>query len=322
MPYGFEPEVGEGVSASRPTFIFIGVTTAQSSINRFFEPWMAELGHPEVLLRGVDLPLHADPLRYRTVVQQMRDDPLVLGGLVTTHKVDLFAAARDLFEDIDPFAAALGEVSSIVRGQRGLMGHALDPITAGHSLDRMLGRAYFGRTSGEVLCFGAGGSGASIAAHFAGRDGPDRPARFVLVNRSEARLDHVQAAIAGLAGDDPLALEPVCNADPHRHDELVAALPEGSVVINATGMGKDRPGSPITDDAVFPPGGIAWDVNYRGDLLFLRQARTQAARRGLRVEDGWDYFVRGWAAHIGNALHVDLSPALLARLSVLASEAR
>jgi shikimate 5-dehydrogenase len=252
----------------------------------------------------------------------MRDDPLVLGGLVTSHKVDLFAAARDLFEDIDPFAAALGEVSSIVRGPRGLAGHALDPITSGQSLDALLGRGYFGRTSGAVLCFGAGGSGASIAAHFAGRTGPDRPPRFVLVNRSRPRLDHVQAAIAGLARGDPLALEPMCTPDPHRHDELVAVLPEGSVVINATGMGKDRPGSPITDDAVFPRGGIAWDVNYRGDLRFLRQARAQVARRELRVEDGWDYFVRGWAAHIASAFHMDVSPGLLARLSTLAGEAR
>jgi shikimate 5-dehydrogenase len=69
----------------------------------------------------------------------------------------------------------------------------------------------------------------------------------------------------------------------------------GSLIINATGMGKDLPGSPIGDEERFPEGAIAWDLNYRGDLDFLRQASGQAASRGVRVEDGWQYFIHGWA---------------------------
>ena len=42
-----------------------------------------------------------------------------------------------------------------------------------------------------------------------------------------------------------------------------------TLVINATGLGKDAPGSPISDAAQFPLNGIAWDFNYRGDLVFL-----------------------------------------------------
>ena len=47
------------------------------------------------------------------------------------------------------------------------------------------------------------------------------------------------------------------------------------MVVNATGLGKDSPGSPISDAATFPNGGIAWDFNYRGELLFLEQALSQ-----------------------------------------------
>jgi shikimate dehydrogenase len=47
----------------------------------------------------------------------------------------------------------------------------------------------------------------------------------------------------------------------------------------------------VTDRAPFGPATLAWDFNYRGTLAFLRQA----AARGARTRDGWDYFVAGWA---------------------------
>jgi hypothetical protein len=45
-----------------------------------------------VELVGIDLPPHAPPEQYRAVVQFLREDELSLGGLVTTHKIDLFLA--------------------------------------------------------------------------------------------------------------------------------------------------------------------------------------------------------------------------------------
>jgi shikimate 5-dehydrogenase len=75
-------------------------------------------------------------------------------------------------------------------------------------------------------------------------------------------------------------------------------LAPGSLVANATGLGKDAPGSPISDAAEFPEGGLAWDFNYRGKLLFLEQAWRQPPARRLHVEDGWTYFLIGWLAVI------------------------
>ena len=79
------------------------------------------------------------------------------------------------------------------------------------------------------------------------------------------------------------------------HDALLAGLPAASLVVNGTGLGKDRPGSPITDAAVYPEGGTAWEFNYRGELGFLHRARRQTEARRLRVADGWVYFLYGWA---------------------------
>ena len=103
---------------------------------------------------------------------------------------------------------------------------------------------------------------------------------------------------------------------------IMAAMPDCSVVVNATGMGKDTPGSPITDAGLFPRGGVAWELNYRGELDFMHQALRQAASRGVKVEDGWLYFVHGWTQVVAQVLHVDLTPDLFGRLERIAASVR
>jgi len=306
---------------TEPTFYFVGVTTGKSSINRVFPLWMERLGRPEVKLAGFDHPIHDDPANYRRTVSAIKADPLSLGGLVTTHKMDLYAAAHDLFEYLDPYAQTTHEMSSISKLDGRLEGHAKDPITAGLSMDAIVGEGYFARTGGEVLCFGAGGSGLATLLHLINKPSQaDRPRRFVAVNRSQGRLDHMAAMVANYATD--IQIDYIQNADPAVNDTLMAAMPEGSIVINATGMGKDTPGSPITDAGLFPRNGIAWEFNYRGELDFLHQAERQAQARSLQVEDGWVYFVHGWTQVIAQVLHIDITPALFADLERIAATVR
>jgi shikimate dehydrogenase len=304
-----------------PTFYFIGVTTTKSSIMKVFPLWMGELGHPEVVIEGIDLKIHDQREHYRQAVAQIKCDPLSLGALVTTHKIDLLEAARDMFDYLDPYAQICGEVSSISKLDGRLEGHAKDPITSGLSLDAIIGKNYFARTRGEVLCFGAGGSAVATLLHLVNKKNPgDRPRRFILVNRSQGRLDSARRMVDKQNTD--IKVEYICNADPLANDTCMAALPSFSVVINATGMGKDTPGSPVTDQGRFPQHGIAWDFNYRGELSFLRQARAQMSDRYVRVEDGWLYFVHGWTQVVVQVLHINLTPALFARLNALAGMVR
>ncbi len=228
------------VTKQTPTFYFIGVTTGKSAMMRLFPLWAKELGRPEVVIEGVDLKQHDSREAYRQAVAQIKYDPLSVGALVTTHKIDLLNAARDMFEYLDPYAELCGEVSSISKRDGRLEGHAKDPITSGLSMDAILGEGYFARTGGEVLCLGAGGSAVATALHLINKpDKADRPSRFIVVNRSQGRLDHLQQMVEGLETD--IAFEYICNQDPRRNDEIMGALPPGSIVINATGMGKDLP---------------------------------------------------------------------------------
>lgn len=304
-----------------PTFYFIGVTTAKSSIMQVFPRWMAALGRSEVVIEGIDHPIHADPAAYCRSVAQIKYDPLSLGALVTTHKIDLLVAARDLFDHLHESAHLTGEVSSISKRGKELWGHAKDPLTSGLSMEAFLGQGYFGRTGGHFLCFGAGGSGKAMALHLINKpDLADRPKRFVVVNRSMGRLVEMQHMVAGLPTD--IKFEFIQNADPQVNDQIMARQPEGSVVVNATGMGKDTPGSPVTDQGLFPRHGIAWEINYRGDLDFWHQAMAQQSSRSLQVEDGWLYFLHGWTQVIAEVLHVDIDGPVFNRLAETAAELR
>lgn len=306
---------------AEPTFYFIGVTTQKSSIMRVFPLWMKALGHPEIVIEGVDLKIHDDAAAYRRAVAQIKYDPLSLGALVTTHKIDLYNAARDLFDYLDPYAQICGEVSSISKLEGRLEGHAKDPITAGLSLDAIIGKDYFAHTGGQVLCFGAGGSAAATLLHLMDKPAAgDRPPKFIVVNRSPQRLVHLREMVKAHPTD--IEVEYLCNADPLNNDALMAALPDYSIVINATGMGKDTPGSPVTQAGRFPRHGIAWEFNYRGELDFLHQALAQQAERDLRVEDGWLYFLHGWTQVIAQVLHIELSPPLFEYLAQLAETVR
>ena len=304
-----------------PTFYFIGVTTGKSSINMVFPLWMDVIGKPEVVLEGIDHAIHDEPENYRKTVAQLKYDPLSLGGLVTTHKMNVYSAAKDMFDYFDPYAETTAELSCISKNDGQLRGHAKDPITAGLSLEAIIDPGYFGMTGGYVLCLGAGGSAVATLLYLINKEHlADRPEKFIAVNRSPGKLDHMRDMVAKFETD--IEVEYVHNSDPSKNDELMAQLPEHSIVINATGMGKDTPGSPITNAGVFPQNGIAWEFNYRGELDFMHQALAQVDSRNLQVEDGWVYFLHGWSQVIAEVLHVDLTPELFKELDKSASTVR
>jgi shikimate 5-dehydrogenase len=306
---------------STPTFYFIGVTTGSSSINKVFPLWMKVLEKTEVVLEGIDHKLHDDPDNYRRTVAQIKYDPLSLGALVTSHKMNLYKAARDMFDYFDPYAETTAELSCISKLDGQLCGHAKDPITAGLSLEAIIDPGYFGETGGHVFCLGAGGSALATLLYLINKPRPaDRPQKFIAVNRSPGKLDHMRAMVERYATD--IEVEYVHNSDPAINDGVMASLPAYSIVINATGMGKDTPGSPLTDQGIFPKNGIAWEFNYRGELDFMHQALRQKESRNLKVEDGWVYFLHGWSQVIVEVLHIDLTSDLFQELDVAANSVR
>ena len=290
--------------ATRPTLHFIGVTTGQSSIMRVFPAW-AELLGIDAAMSGIDFPLHADPESYREAVRFIKADPLSRGALVTTHKIDLFAACRDLFDVVDPHAALMEETSCLSKDGQALVCHAKDPISSGLAVDGFLPKNHFADTGADLFAMGAGGSTIALTWHLMRRErGRDVPSRIVVSDRDAGRLAEIRRIHGSIASDVPVDYRLVQGASDN--DAVLAGLKPGSFVVNATGLGKDRPGSPLGDEARFPERAIAWDLNYRGNLVFLDQARAQQDARGLQVENGWTYFLHGWTQVIAEVFHVDI----------------
>ncbi len=291
--------------ADKPTLYFIGVTTGKSSIMKVFPAWAEHLGLTNAQIKGIDFKLHDDPAAYRKAVEFIRDDPLSMGALVTTHKIDLFHACRDLFDEIDPHALLMDETSCISKRHGKLICHAKDPISSGLSIDGFLDDDYFAGNDADLFSMGAGGSTIALTWHLMRKNrGTNVPARIFVTNRSQHRLDEIKRIHKQVESTVPI--EYLLAETAEANDAVLQSLKPGSLVINATGLGKDAPGSPLTNAAIFPERSVVWDLNYRGDLIFLDQARRQQAEKSLRIEDGWTYFIHGWTQVIAEVFGVQI----------------
>jgi len=305
----------ELTAASEPSFYFIGVTTSQSSIMKVFPKWAQVLGL-QAVIKGIDLPIHAPDEDYRKITGFLKNDPLSLGALVTTHKLDLFKACKDMLDYVDPYAQKLAEVSSLSKKAGAFCAHAKDPVSSGMALEDFVPPGFWDG-GGEALLLGAGGSSLAMSLYFSREEaGGDRPKRITLTNCTESRLVSAKAALAGC--EKNIEFRYVHTPSGADSDRLIAALPPYSLVVNATGLGKDCPGSPATDAVLFPENSLVWEINYRGDLIFMKQALAQKEAKNLHVEDGWNYFIYGWTQVIQEVFHITINTKQLEELSRIA----
>ncbi len=298
-------DVNNLTPAEKPTFYFIGVTTGESSIMKVFPEWAKYLGLGDCPIKGIDCKWHDEPGVYQRVVDFIKNDKYSLGALVTTHKIDLLKACRDRFDELGSYAGMLGEISSISKRNGKLRGHAMDPITSGLSLEAFCPDDHWGKTGGELCLLGAGGSSLALTAYFIkSRSVEQRPSRICVTNRSLRRLEEMERIHKEIGSS--LKIEYFHCPHPEDNDKIVNRLKPYSMVVNGTGLGKDAPGSPLTDAAKFPENGFAWEFNYRGDLLFLDQANAQKETKKLMIEDGWVYFIHGWTRVISEVFDIEI----------------
>ena len=298
---------------SRPRVLFVGISTGGSLAHRAFPRWMELLG-ADAVLESADLAPGSGERAYRELVRRIRDDDGILGAVITSHKLAVHRAARDLLAPGDPYVDALGEVNAIA----GATAHARDPLAVAAVLPRITG----GTVPPEVLCLGGGGAGLAVVVSLlwerAGSALLPRaavPRRVVVTDARAARVADVQARLRAL----PPTGAAVTVVGAERNAGELARLGERALVVNATGLGKDAPGSPLPPGARFPAPAVAWDANYRGELAFLREAGAQP---GVRAHDGWTYFVHGWAQALAPILGLRVDEALVGAMAEVAAPLR
>lgn len=300
---------------------FVGVSTGGSFMNALFPLWARALELGSARLEGIDVRLDAPAGDYVAVVEFIRGNAYARGALVTSHKVNLVRHAGPLFDELEDDALRLGEVSAIIKRQGRLVGAAMDPVSAGAALGELVPAGHWRRRGdAEVLILGCGGAALAIALRLLERPEGDRPTRITLTDIGADALEHARERLGGIAPAGRLRLVHVAAVGDHHR--LLAGLGPGSLVVNATGMGKDRPGSPVGDDATFPNHGLVWELNYRGQRRFLAQARRQQEARALTIADGWLYFLHGWSQVIGAVFGVSVDAVSFARLRAAAESLR
>ncbi len=128
-----------------------------------------------------------------------------------------------------------------------------------------------------MCVLGAGGSSLALTCYIMKqKPKAEWPARVIVTNRSEGRLRHMREVHAAM--NPGIAVEYVLAETSAANDAVVSALKPGSLVVNATGLGKDAKGSPLSGEALFPERGFVWEYNYRGDLVFLDQRGPRKRR--------------------------------------------
>lgn len=278
------------------TIKFIGVSTSGSLVHEVFPRWARLLGIDAEVV-GVDIPRDAPPERFREVLITIRADRDCLGAVITSHKTALFRDAGGEFESLDALATSCREINSIRNAADGLHGYARDPISVGRVVDEI-----WPDPAADLLCIGSGGTAIALARHLLERG---QRGRMRFIDRDPAQAERFAAII----GDERIE----AGAEQGPYDDLIAAARRGTFIVNATGAGKDRDGSPVTDAVRFPAECVFWDLNYRGDLRMLAAARNQAAHadgKALRAHDGMSLFCHGWAAALTAVLGVPEDPRL------------
>jgi shikimate 5-dehydrogenase len=269
----------------------VGVRTQGSAALRAFPGWARALGL-DGELKAIDIPLDAPGDAYRKLVACVRASADVDGVVVTAHKARLFKEASADIDELDEMAALCREISVIRRDGDRLIGSAIEPRSVGCTLREMIEPT---ANCPELLVFGAGGTATAILAYFYAIGAELVAPKVVhvvdvLPERAAALRDSVARWSRNLRVETPTPAEAV---------STMKDLRQGSLIVNASGLGKDRAGSPVPLPALWPRRAVVWDLNYRGDLAFLMDAKSAATARCLQVHDGWRLFLHGWSEALG-----------------------
>ena len=155
------------------------------------------------------------------------------------------------------------------------------------------------------MCLGAGGAAIAILYNLnKQKQNKNQPSKIFVTDIMKSRLESIKQIYRKFDTNIPIEFHHC--PEPEINDDLTMNLKPHSLIINATGLGKDKPGSPFTWDVQYPQYSIVWELNYRGELIFLDQAEAQRKKKNLTIHDGWVYFIHGWFEVIAEVFQLDI----------------
>ena len=311
--------MGGKTKVERNKMYFIGVTTTQSIINKIFPSWMKIL-NSKMELECVDVPMNAEASIYRELVNKIKNSKSTLGALVTTHKIPLYAYASDLFDALDNSSQQFKEIGCIYKKHNRLIGEATDILTVKKAFKNIWTKERYSDISRVHICIlGCGGAGVALAYELLSSE-YDNISQIIMVDVIKERINNAQKILGTY---DKKSKMHFCLSDGVKsNDQIVNSLPDNAFVVNASGVGKDIIGSPVSWEVELPNGGCLWEYNYRGhkgkELEILKIAYQQSKHKHLSIYDGFNYFLYGWTTVISRILNMDINDQLF---DILANDA-
>lgn len=284
------------------SMMFLGVSTSSSRVQKLFHDWSRCL-KSQLLLVSRDLPLGSERAEYRHFVDEMRSkNPPINGALITSHKAALYDAAYDLFDQVDTTAQRLEEVGMIYWKNNMMIAGANDALSTRRVTQRMLLKAQnWMNGCRRAIILGGGGAGVALANTLV-TDDRLGCVEVIVTEIDQARIEKLSTMFEAWNSPIPLRVLPSSSGI----DELISASGPGSLIANATGLGKDREGNPVSANVKFPKQSFIWEFNYRfcvqAEPTFMEIALSQSREYELTIEDGTDYFIWGWLCVMANIL--------------------
>lgn len=229
---------------------------------------------------GIDaayVPFHVAPDHLAAAMQAIRALGILGVNLTIPHK----EAACALVDELDPLAAKIGAVNTIVNRDGRLYGYNTDGIGLVRALSSELGLKVDGK---RVLVIGAGGAARAALVALA-RAG----ASWIgVANRTLSRAEELLAELS------PRLPGAILAAFPLETDGAIAGLPgRVDLLVNSSALGLYDRSCGLSPEKLLHPGGGVYDMVYGREATLLVQA-AQAA--GLVAADG-----RGMLAGQGEA---------------------
>lgn len=275
---------------------FVGIKTRGSLIHRLIRDWTA-LAAVEVDFKPVDLQQGLGWEPYVDLLASFRADAGFLGAQVTSHKTMLYEVRAHL-DEITPLAGVSREIGAVIRRGRDLVGMSSDMVALQEELpDAIQANPAMEPGVFTTLILGGGGAATAMACSLL----QARLARRVIISEVDA---HRRVQLLDWASSLEYMEGVVRIVTESEVPAVLSRLDEGSLIVNATGMGKDSLGTPIPPDTPIPDHCTLWDLNYRGELGFLRKDKVlyNGSPAQPVTRDGLSYFVRNWRAFLLAAL--------------------
>lgn len=182
-------------------------------------------------------------------------------------------AMLEYLDEIDPRAALIGSVNTVVNRQGRLIGYNTD--AAGFL--RALREREADLSGKKALLFGGGGAGLAVIAALLSEN-----AALSVFNRRGDRLENLEKWRKKLPGEQA---ERLCIFPLEEEKALREEMGRSDIYINATplGMKANLEKSPAEDSALFRRGALAFDLIYEPEKTRFLEIAEAA---GCRIENG------------------------------------